>query len=150
MDILLGEGFVEVHRDHDVGQIRHRYGRIVVERVDKHAPKRKGRPFANIVQVRIGIGLVKLLNPGIALLQDKEILSRVPSKEKELILGNFPKTSCLGQLVKLLNGKLAKGWLVSQKIILLLANHHSSSTLLFHIIISYFHRKENGYQLSQA
>ena len=106
MDILFGEGFVEVHRNHEIGQVRHRNGRVMIEGVDKHTPKGEGCPFSNIVQVGIGIGLVKLLNPGIALLQNKEVFSRIASKEKELILGDFPKAGRLRQLVKLLNGKL--------------------------------------------
>ena len=113
MDILFGEGFIEIHRNHDIRKVCHRYGRIMVERIDKHAPKGKGGPFSDIIEVRIGIRLIKLLNPGIALLQDKKIFSRVPSKEKELILGDFPKAGRLRQLVKLLNGKLAEGWLIS-------------------------------------
>ena len=113
VDILFGEGFVEIHGNQDVGKICHRHGRIVVERIDKHTPKGEGGPFSDIIEVRIGIRLIKLLNPGIALLQDKEIFSRVSSKEKELILGDFPKASRLSQLVKLLNGKLAECWLIS-------------------------------------
>ena len=115
----------------------------------KHATIRKHGIFFHIINVIKRICLIILLNPNIALINQKKSLSLISRKENNLPFWHFAKLNLNSYFIKIFNWQIFKSRMFSNVTIMLFVNHDILVVLFLHsaLIITQkgFNLKESPY-----